>query len=169
MRKLLLALGMLAITLPSISQKKKAPLPGEKILPDPGVVTMEELKMKSCSFDEDATAMKLFETAEVNFELYSYGDMKLETEYRSRIKIFNEKGYKHATVNIPYLTKKSLGKIKELTAYVYTLDANDKIVVQKLSKDDFFKQTGVNPIFFSQPETWKCDRIQLYTGGTKFL
>lgn len=147
MRKLFPVIALIVITLPCIGQKKKkAPLPGEKILPAMGVVTKEELKMTSCSFEEDAPAMKLFETQEVNFELYSYGDTKLTTEYRTRIKIFNDKGYEYATVNIPYLTKKSLGKIKELTAFVYTLDANDNISVQKLSKDDFFKQTVVGKL-----------------------
>jgi hypothetical protein len=145
MRKTVAFILALFLALPSISQKK-APLPGEKKLPPLGEVTLEELKMKHCSFDPDAPAMKLFETEEVNYELYSYGDMKLETEHRTRIKIFNEKGYKHATVTIPYLTKKSLGKVKELTAYVYSLDANDKIVVQKLSKDDFFKQTVIGKL-----------------------
>jgi len=119
---------------------------GQKNLPTAGQVTYEELKMKSCSFDPDAPAMKFFEEEEVSFELYTNGDMQLKTEHRTRIKIFNENGYEHANIDIPYLTKKSLGKIKELTAYVYSLDQNDKIVVQKLGKDDFFKQTVVGKL-----------------------
>lgn len=145
MRKVLLFISCVFFTSFSFSQKK-GPLPGEKKLPPPGEVTMEELTMKNCAFDPDASAMKLFETEEVNYELYASGDMTLKTESRTRIKIFNEKGYKHATVTIPYVTKKSLGKVKELTAYVYTLDANGKIAVQKLSKDDFFKQTVIGKL-----------------------
>ena len=124
---------MKKICLPFLSLLLFLSAAGQKSLPPAGQVTYEELKMKSCSFDPDAPAMKLFEEEEVSFELYTNGDMQLKTEHRTRIKIFNENGYEHANINIPYLTKKSLGKIKELTAYVYTLEQNDRIVVQKLN------------------------------------
>lgn len=126
----------------------------QKSLPGPGVISTAELELKNCSFEPDAPAMKLFEEEEIKFELYTNGDTRLKTEHRTRIKIFNEKGYKYATIKIPYFTKKSLGKIKELTAYVYTIDATGKISMQKLGKDDFFKENAskdVGTVNFSFP------------------
>jgi len=128
--------------------------PGQKNLPAAGVISTEELQLKNCSFEPDAPAMKLFEEEEIRFELYTNGDTKLKTEHRTRIKIFNEKGYKYASIKIPYFTKKSLGKIKEFTAYVYSVDPSGKISVQKLGKDDFFKEDivkNVGTVNFSFP------------------
>jgi len=127
---------------------------GQKKLPGLGEITLNDLQLKSCSFEPDAPAMKLFETEETDFEFYSNGDSRLKSEHRARIKIFNEKGYEFATISIPFLTKKSLGKIKELNAYVYSLDPSGKISIQKLGKDDFFKEKvigNVGLIKFSFP------------------
>ncbi len=115
----------------------------QKKLPAFGEVTLEDLQLKSCPFEADAPAMKLFEADETEFELYATGGSRLKTEHRTRIKIFNEKGFKHATIRIPYINKKSLYKIKELTAYVYNMDAEGKVVKEKLDKDDFFKEKVV--------------------------
>jgi hypothetical protein len=124
------------------------PLFAQKKLPAPGAITQEELQQKNCSFEPDAPALKLFEEEETEFELYTNGDTRLKTEYRTRIKIFNEAGYKYATVRIPYVTKKSLAKIKELTAYIYSVDLSGKVIIQKLGKEDFFRENVIGSLGF---------------------
>lgn len=110
----------------------------QQIVPAFGKIDLEDLKLTSCSFEPDAHAMKLFDVQEIEFEPFEYST-RLTTERRVRIKIFNEKGYKHASIRIPYFSKKRTTKFKELKGIVYSLDTNDKIVIQKLDKKDFFK------------------------------
>jgi len=83
--------------------------------------------------------MKLFDVQEIEFRSSDYTS-KLRTERRVRIKIFNENGYKHATIRIPYFSKKRLTKIKELKGVIYNLDSAGNLVIQKLEKKDFFKE-----------------------------
>ena len=90
MKKLILCLfGTLHLYI-STAQRK---------LPPPGQVTQEEIMQQSCSFDPEANALKLFDTQEIEIE--NDGEsFWLETRKRVRIKIFNEKGYTHASVEI---------------------------------------------------------------------
>ena len=111
----------------------------QKVLPDFGKIEMADLQLKSCSFEPDADAMKLFETQEIEFDLSQYAS-RLRTEKRVRIKIFNEKGYKYATIHIPYFSKKRVTKFKDLSGVIYSLDSSGKINIQKLEKKDFFKE-----------------------------
>lgn len=131
MRKTLILLTLLVIIIGAAAQKK---------LPDYGEIALADLQLKNCSFEPEAPAMKLFDVQEVQFELYVYGHTRFKTERRTRIKIFNEKGYKYASVKIPFLSKRGYGKIKDLSGIVYNLDAEGKIVTEKLDKDDFFKE-----------------------------
>ncbi len=117
----------------------------QKKLPDFGKVDMADMQLKSCHFEKDADAMKLFDVQEVEFELAPYL-MKLTTERRVRVKIFNEKGYKYASIRIPYYSKKRSTKIKDLEGVVYNLDAAGNIVSQKLEKKDFFKEKAQDNI-----------------------
>ncbi|MCX6315675.1 MAG: DUF3857 domain-containing protein [Bacteroidetes bacterium] len=113
----------------------------QKRLPDQDPVTTAELKMTACPFEPDAAAMILFDVQETEMEgTFMYTRNK--TSRRVRIKVFSEKGYPHATVRIPYLSKRGLGKIKKLQGAVYNLDASGKIVVTSLSDDDFFKESA---------------------------
>ncbi|HMU45154.1 MAG TPA: DUF3857 domain-containing protein [Chitinophagaceae bacterium] len=121
------------ITLPSfclIAQKK---------IPDFGQIDISELNQTSCPIEQDASAMKIFDIQETDFEILA-GGPKLKTERRVRIKIYNEKGYKDASIRIPYLSIKNWTKIKELKGIVYNLDAAGKIITQRLEKKDFFKE-----------------------------
>jgi hypothetical protein len=136
MRKFCIILLILAISPDLIAQKK---------LPDFGDITLSELQLKSCSFEPEANAMKLFDTGEIDFDLYT-GGSRLKTERRVRIKIFNEKGYKQASIRIPYFSKKGIAKIKQLHAIIYNLDASGKITKQELSRKDFFKETAIENV-----------------------
>jgi hypothetical protein len=115
-------------------------LRGQKKLPSFGEIDIVDLKMTSCSFEPDAPAVKLFDVTETDFNLFSDGSSKMKIEHRIRIKIFNEKGYEYANVRIPYISKRGIGRIKELKGIVYTPDASGKIIREELEKNDFYKQ-----------------------------
>lgn len=110
----------------------------QKIISPTGDVTVADLEMKNCSFEPEAPAMKMLDTKDIHCDLFYYGT-KIKTECRIRIKIFSEKGYKYATIRIPYFSKKGAGKIKELNGAIYNLDDKGKITVKKLANWDFFK------------------------------
>jgi hypothetical protein len=117
----------------------------QKELPDFGKIDPADLRLKSCSFEPSANAMKLFDVQDVEFELNTY-NTKLRTERRVRLKIFNEKGYKHASIRIPYFSKRRSTKIKELKGVIYNLDSAGNVVIQKLEKKDFFKEKAEDNI-----------------------
>lgn len=49
----------------------------------------------------------------------------------------SENGYQHASVHIPYFSKKHVSKIKSLKGIVYTFDESGKASLQKVEKKDF--------------------------------
>ncbi len=114
-------------------------------MPDFGKIDIADLQLTDCSFEPGADAMKLFDIEETEFEIYTYS-LRLKSERRIRIKIFNEKGYKNAIIKIPYFSKKGVAKIKELSGAVYNLSADGKVVVQKLEKKDFFKEKALENV-----------------------
>jgi hypothetical protein len=126
----------------------------QREIPAFGKVEAGDLQMTSCSFEPGASAMKLFDVQDVDFDLTSY-NTKVTTEKRVRIKIFNEKGYEHATIRIPYYSKKRVSRIKDLNGVVYNLGADGKIIARKLEKKDFFKDNAadnVGMIHFTFPD-----------------
>lgn len=110
----------------------------QKIVPEFGKINATDLSLKSCSFEPEAAAMKLFDVQEIEFDPYGY-DTRLKTERRVRIKLFKEAGYKYASIKIPYFSKRGVTKMKDLKGCVYNLDPSGNVVVQKLEKQDFFK------------------------------
>ena len=113
-------------------------------VPKFGVIDKSDLEMKSCAFDKEADAMKLLDITET--ELQVFESAKMTTERRVRIKIFNESGFRHTIIKIPYVGQKKSTRIKGFTAIVYNLNAAGKIVTQKLEKDDVFKETVVGNV-----------------------
>ena len=107
-------------------------------------ISVADLEMPSCAFEPDAPAMKLLDLTESDFDIYTYST-RLKTERKVRIKIFNQNGYPYATINIPYLSKRGIGKIKELNGVVYRLQ-DGKIITEKLEKKDFFKEKAAENI-----------------------
>ena len=104
-----------------------------------GKIDKTDLELKACPFEKDAPAMILFDIEETNFDVYTYGGSKSKIERRVRIKIFNEKGYPYASIKIPYISKRGIGKMRETSGMVYNLDDAGNIVTQKLGSDDFNK------------------------------
>lgn len=125
----------------------------QRVLPPPGKVTQEEILLQSCSFDPGANACKLFDTQEIEIE--NDGEsFWLETRKRVRIKIFNEKGYPHASVEIPYYNIERSTRIEDLQGYIYTPEGNGKTLTTKLEKQDFYKdvnRNNLNRIRFTFP------------------
>jgi hypothetical protein len=130
MKKFILLLLTISTTVPILAQKK---------IPAFGKIEQDEIQLSSCKFEPGAGAVKLFDVQEVEFDIGNYST-RLTTERRVRIKIFNETGYKHASIRIPYFGKRNMTKIKDLSGAVYNTDASGKVVVQKLEKKDFFRE-----------------------------
>ena len=119
-----------------------------------GKVSTEELTMKECSFDHDAPAMYLVNEETITYREDYYGS-KTEYEVRERIKIFNSRGYQHATIIIPDAKSRS-SKVTDIDAFVYNLDDDGKVKAQKVSRDQIFKEKGskrkVNSLRFTFPD-----------------
>jgi len=114
-------------------------------IPEFGKIDKADLLLTSCPFEAAATAMKLLDLQEIDFD-YDYYGSKLVTEKRVRIKVFNAKGYKHASIRIPYYSKRRVARIKDLEGLVYNLDTAGNVVIQKLEKKDFFKEKAEDNI-----------------------
>jgi hypothetical protein len=117
----------------------------QKTIPEFGKIDITDLHLKSCVFEPGASAMNLFDVQEIEFKRNEFGS-KLITERRVRIKIFNESGYKYASIRIPYFSQKRVTKIKDLSGIVYNLDPSGSIIVQKLEKKDFFKEKAEDKV-----------------------
>src|ERR1044071_5708731 len=95
--------------------------------------------------------MKLLDYQEK--ELIIRYNMMIKTVRRVRIKIFNEKGYAAANIVIPF------GKMKgatfgDISAYVYNLDENGKVSIQKVDKKQIYQDEAndkVRDIRFTFP------------------
>ena len=142
-KKLVLPAFLLFITLSSKAQKD--------YLPEFGKADMKELLMKECEFDKNAAALKLLDYQQSEVIVTGY-DVKVEIERRVRIKIFNAKGFDFANITIPYIGRKRVSKIKDISAYVYNLDSAGNIVVRKIEKKQIYRENaekGVNKIVFT--------------------
>lgn len=118
---------------------------GQKTIGELKNVDADDLHMKSCAFEPDANAVKLFDVHQTSYDEFTFS-MQLKTERKVRIKIFNEKGYEHGTIRIPYFSKKGVAKIRELKGAVYNLGKDGKVTVQKLEKKDFFKEKAIENV-----------------------
>ena len=105
---------------------------------DFGEVSKNELTLKECSFEKDASAMFLFNIENISFKADNY-DAKTFIEHRTRIKIFNTTGYKYASVIIKN-AKTRYTKIESIDAVIYNIGADGKIVTEALNKDQIFKE-----------------------------
>lgn len=111
----------------------------QKKIPWQDPVTIADLRMNTCPFEADAPAMVLFDIQETETDGDIFGGYN-KTTRKVRIKVFSDKGYEHATVRIPYLNRKAMGRIKKLEGTVYKLDAAGTIVKEEMGKKDFLKE-----------------------------
>ena len=132
----------------------------QKDIPEFGKVTIDELQMNECPFEKAAGAVNLVKTAKISFEIGFLAIPKLSTEYRVRIKIFDEREFKAANIRIPYVSKSRSSKITDIEAYIFYLDSAGKIVKEKLDKKDVFNENtkakkAVNYVAFTFPNVKK--------------
>ena len=110
----------------------------EKIA-DFGNIDPSELKLGECPFEKGAAAMNLFKTANISMEVNEFsGVPTLITEYRIRMKIFNKQGFSAANVKIPYFDEGRSTRIKDIEAYIYSLDNDGRVTKKKVEKKDIF-------------------------------
>lgn len=117
-----------------------------------GKPDLRELQMKECSFEKGAAAMKLLDIQETSVTIGN--DIKVEVNRRVRVKIFSKAGFDASNIIIPYTRKNSKSKITDITAYIYNLDSNGRIVITKLDKTQIFKdkaKKGLNTTAFTFP------------------
>jgi hypothetical protein len=110
-------------------------------LPEFGKVDLSELQMTECAFDKGAAAMVIFDEAESVFRLNltSAGLPYFEqTDHRTRIKIFNQKGFDNANIKIRYPSSSNMVSITHLSAQTYNLDASGNMVITKLDKASIY-------------------------------
>jgi len=110
-------------------------------LPEFGKVDIADLQMQECPLDRNANAMNLIKIETIGFSVDGFTRIpKTEAQYWVRTKIFNERGFKHANIVIPYNVNSHTVKITDIDAYIYTLGADGKVVRQKVDGDDIFKE-----------------------------
>lgn len=103
--------------------------------PEFGKISMIEMQLNGCDFEKGAAALKLYKFEET--ELVS-DEMTTKTERWERIKIFSPAGYSFANIEIPFSKQ---NKIKNISAIIYNLDENNRIVTQKIGKDEIYKKS----------------------------
>lgn len=119
-----------------------------------GKPSSDELLMKEYDKDKSAPALKLldFQKCELTID---YGSVRIETERRVRIKIFNKDGYRQASITIPYVSRNGAkSKITDITGYVYYLDAEGRTVIEKVGRKEIFKDKadeGISKVSFTFP------------------
>ncbi|MFN8252121.1 MAG: DUF3857 domain-containing protein [Ferruginibacter sp.] len=112
-----------------------------KKLPAFGDVTKEELQLTECSFDKGAAAMVIFNEGESFFQLNQTSEVNpffRQTDFRIRIKIFNQKGFDQANIKIRYPSYDKTISIVKFSAQTYNLDASGNIVSTKVDKASVF-------------------------------
>jgi hypothetical protein len=118
-----------------------------------GEPDMDEMKMTVYEKDRNASAVKLLTYQETEF-FFENTTIRVKTEKRERIKIFNKEGYRYASIKIPYMSRNK-AKITDITAYIYYLDPSGKIITQKIEKKQIFKDInkgGLSLIAFTFPD-----------------
>ena len=145
----------------------------EKI-PEFGNIDPSELNFKECSFEKGADAMNLLKTAKIGLEFNQFSEnLILTTEYRVRMKIFNKQGFSAADVKIPYAEKGRSTRIKDIEAYIYSLDADGKVVRRKVERKEIFQNKSkskgsLNYISFTFPDLYDGAVLEYkYTRVTK--
>jgi hypothetical protein len=139
-----------------------------------GEINPTELNLKECPFERGAAAMNLLKTGKVSMEFHpNSGDLTLTTAYRVRIKIFDKRGFSAAEVKIPYADKGRSTRVKDIEAYIYSLDANGKVARQRVEKKEIFQNKSrakgaLNYISFTFPDLYDGAVLEYrYTRITK--
>jgi hypothetical protein len=114
-----------------------------------GIIDTADLKLTSCDFEKDANAEVLFSRRNVHLNFTG-----IRMQYHKRIKIFNLQAGKLGNISIDFYNDNLLESISNLQAETFNLESG-KLVVKKLSKNDFFRQkinAWISRYTFSMPD-----------------
>lgn len=115
---------------------------GQSQLPPFGQPILQELEMKTCSIDPGADAMKLLDYQEKEI-IIDFG-FKIKTLRRVKIKIFNPRGFQHANIAIPYISRIKGTKLSDINAYIHYQDAAGRVTTEKVEKNQIFRNNQDN-------------------------
>lgn len=139
----------------------------QKDVPAFGKIDKADLEMTTCSFDNAAEALVLFDVGEVycNLNLNSTADNVLRTEFvhHVRIKILSDKGLDRANIKIRYNSERNLEDIKNISAQSANLDASGNIVYTKVDKNLIYRKVinkRYSEVIFAFPEVKKGTIIE---------
>jgi hypothetical protein len=144
MRKIPLILGLLLYAGSLFSQKD---------MPKFGKIDKDEFSSLQCSYDPDAEAELLVNSATMRY-LINMNTVSTQVEYRVRIKILKEKAVDRANITIPYYSVGSGEKISKIEGSTYNLDGSGNVVSTKLEKSSVYDKAidrRFSEIVFSMP------------------
>ena len=144
MRKIPLILGLLLYAGSLFSQKD---------IPKFGKIDKDEFSSLQCSYDRDAEAELLVNSASMRY-LINMNTVSTHVEYRVRIKILKEKAVDRGNISIPYYSVGSGEKISKIEGNTYNLDASGNVVSTKLEKSSIYEKAidrRFSEIVFSMP------------------
>lgn len=99
-----------------------------------GKITTEELNLKECFFDKEATAVILIDEA-----ISTYNDENnLITNHHLRIKILKEKGIEYANISIPFYRTDDFEFISNVEGMVINSDNYGRAITQLLDRKSVF-------------------------------
>jgi hypothetical protein len=105
-----------------------------------GKPTIEELKLKECSFDKDAPAVVLIDEA-----VSTYNDERnLVTNRHVRIKILKDQGIDYANIVIPFYRRDNFEYISHVEGIVINTDNRGATIIQQLEKKSIFTKDVSN-------------------------
>jgi len=96
----------------------------------------DERLLKTCPFDSSANAVILLNEASI---YYNYS-LRQIMDRRIKIKILNEKGYQHANISIPVLTKDGFEFLEELEGVTINFDNGGTPLMTYVGQNSFFDQ-----------------------------
>ena len=107
-----------------------------------GSPTNEELTMTSYALDESASAVILYKSTRVWYDILA-GDFKVYTEVKTRIKILKPEGKEYADVEVLYIDNDQDRSAKEaitgLKAWAYNME-NGKMVKTKMENNNISRE-----------------------------
>jgi hypothetical protein len=112
----------------------------EAVYKEYGDVSLDELKLATCSFDANASAIKLIDYRKTSFEPNG-GWWSATHIYHQRIKVLNEKGVAEANIKFRYWSKDNRQRVYSIKACSYNLNDGGAMVKQEISNSDINKTT----------------------------
>lgn len=104
-----------------------------------GKVSDEELLQKEHPTDPSADAAILYREIKTEFRYATERGWYLMTEYFERIKIYTKEGAEYANKTVNLYKGKESDRLRNLRAFTYAMDANNKVDRVKLGSDGVFE------------------------------